>query len=58
MMQGNGRLDQIAAQRTQPRKRPLLVGTGELAVSGLDRHHLHPAPRARHPPALRPAIHL
>ena len=27
-------IDQIAPERTQPRKRPLLVGTGKLAVSG------------------------
>ena len=27
-------IDQIAAERAQPRKRPLLVGTGKLAVSG------------------------
>jgi hypothetical protein len=33
MMQSNGRIDQIAAERAQPRKRPLLVGTGKLAVS-------------------------
>ena len=34
VMQGDGRVDQIAAERPQPRKRPLLVGTGKLAVSG------------------------
>ena len=33
-MQGDGRVDQIAAERAQPRKRPLLVGSGKLAVSG------------------------
>ena len=33
MMHGNGRRDQIAPERTQPRKRPLLVGSGKLAVS-------------------------
>jgi len=33
MMQGNGGFDQIAAKRSQPRKRPLLVGTSKLAVS-------------------------
>ena len=34
VMHGDGRVDQIAAERAQPRKRPLLVGTGKLAVSG------------------------
>ena len=34
VMQGDGRVDQIAAERAQPRKRPLLVGSGKLAVSG------------------------
>jgi hypothetical protein len=33
MMQGNGGFDQIAPECAQPRKRPLLVGTGKLAVS-------------------------
>jgi len=33
-MQGDGRIDQIAAECAQPRKRPLLVGGGKLAVSG------------------------
>jgi hypothetical protein len=28
-MQSDGRIDQIAAERAQPRKRPLLVGPGE-----------------------------
>ena len=27
------RIDQIAAERTQPRKRPLLIGASQLAVS-------------------------
>ena len=34
VVHGNGRGDQIAPDSTQPRKRPLLVGTGKLAVSG------------------------
>ena len=34
VMEGDGGVDQIAAERAQPRKRPLLVGTGEPAVSG------------------------
>ena len=34
MMHGDGRVDQIAPERAQPRKRPLLVGTGKPAVSG------------------------
>jgi hypothetical protein len=33
-MYGDGGVDQITAERAQPCKRPLLVGTGELAVSG------------------------
>jgi hypothetical protein len=34
MVQSDRGVEQIAAEHTQPRKRPLLVGTGELAVSG------------------------
>jgi hypothetical protein len=34
MMHGDGRIDQIAAQRPQPRQRPLLIGGGKPAVSG------------------------
>jgi hypothetical protein len=34
VMQGDGRVDQIAAERAQPRQRPLLVGASKLAVSG------------------------
>jgi hypothetical protein len=34
MMHSDGGIDQITAERAQPRKRPLLVGAGELAVSG------------------------
>ena len=34
MMQGNRRGNQIAPERAQPRKRPLLVSTGKLAVTG------------------------
>jgi len=34
MMQSDGGVEQIAAQRTQPRQRPLLVGRGKPAVSG------------------------
>ena len=34
VMHGDGGVDQIAPERPQPRKRPLLVGTGKLAVSG------------------------
>ena len=34
MMQSDGRIDQIAAERAQPRKRPLLVSAGKLAVTG------------------------
>ena len=34
VMQSDGGVDQIAAERAQPRKRPLLVGSGKLAVSG------------------------
>jgi hypothetical protein len=33
MMQGNGGFDQIAPECAQPRTRPLLVGTGKLALS-------------------------
>ena len=33
MMHGDGGIDQIAAQRPYPRKRALLVGTAEPAVS-------------------------
>jgi hypothetical protein len=31
---GDDRVDQVAAQRPQPRKRTLLVGAGELAIAG------------------------
>ena len=34
VMQRDSRIKQITAERTQPRKRPLLVGSGELTVSG------------------------
>src|SRR5690242_8168243 len=34
VVQGNGRIDQVTSESPEPRKRPLLVGTGELAVSG------------------------
>jgi hypothetical protein len=34
VMQSDGGVEQIAAERPQPGKRPLLVGTGQLAVSG------------------------
>jgi hypothetical protein len=34
MMQGNAEVDQIAPECAQPRKRPLLVGTDKLAISG------------------------
>jgi len=34
VMGGDGGIDQIAPQPAQPRQRPLLVGTGKLAVSG------------------------
>ena len=34
MMRGDGGIDQIAPQPTQPRQRPLLVGASKLAVSG------------------------
>ena len=33
VMHGDGRVDQIAAQRPQPRKRAILVGAGEPAVA-------------------------
>ena len=33
VMEGSGRIDQVAPKRAQPRKRPLLVGTGEPAVA-------------------------
>jgi hypothetical protein len=43
------RIDQIAAERTQPRKRPLLVGTGKLAVSGyISRKNGYEFPGLRH----------
>jgi hypothetical protein len=32
VMQSDGGVNQIAADGTQPRKRPLLIGTGQLAV--------------------------
>ena len=34
VMHGDGRVDEIAAERTQPRKRPLLVCTSKLAWTG------------------------
>jgi hypothetical protein len=34
MVQSDSGVKQVAAKSTQPRKRPLLVGTGKLAVSG------------------------
>jgi hypothetical protein len=34
VLESNSRVDEVAAERTQSRKRPLLVGTGEPAVSG------------------------
>jgi hypothetical protein len=34
MVQSDSRIDEIAAQGAQPRQRPLLVGSGKLAVSG------------------------
>ena len=33
-MDGDGGVEHIAAERTQPRKRAFLVGSGKLAVSG------------------------
>jgi hypothetical protein len=33
VMHGDGGVDQIAAEGTQSRKRPFLVGSGQLAVS-------------------------
>ena len=33
VMHGDGRIDQIAAQRTQPRQYPILIRTGKSAVS-------------------------
>ena len=33
VMGGDGRIDQIAAERPQPRKSPVLVGPGEPAVA-------------------------
>jgi hypothetical protein len=33
-MRGDGRIDQVATQRPQPRERPLLVGAGQPAVAG------------------------
>ena len=33
VMHGDGRIDQIAAERPQPRQRAILVGAGEPAVS-------------------------
>ena len=33
MMQSDSRIDQITAERAQPRKCPLLVGSGKPAVS-------------------------
>jgi hypothetical protein len=34
MMQSDSWIDQVAAESAQPSERPLLVGTGNLAVSG------------------------
>jgi hypothetical protein len=34
VMQADGRVEQVASQRPQPRKRPLLIGASKLAVSG------------------------
>ena len=34
VMQSDGRIEEIAAERAQPCKRPLLIGSGKLAVSG------------------------
>ena len=34
IIESYGRVNQIAAKRAQPRKCPILVGTGELTVSG------------------------
>jgi len=34
VMQRDGGIDQIAEESVRPRKRPLLIGTGKLAVSG------------------------
>jgi hypothetical protein len=36
MVHGDGEIYQIAAERAKPRKRPLLVGTGKLGVTGSD----------------------
>jgi hypothetical protein len=33
VMHGNGRIDQIASKRPQPRQRAILVGASKLAVS-------------------------
>jgi hypothetical protein len=48
-MRGHRRIDQIAAQRAQPRQRSLLVGAGEPAITDdigdQDRRDL---PRFRH----------
>ena len=33
VVHGDGRVDQVAAQRPEPRKRPILVGAGEPAVA-------------------------
>jgi hypothetical protein len=33
VMKSDSRVDQITAKRTQPRKRPLLVGTGETSAA-------------------------
>ena len=57
VMHGDGRIDQVAAQRPQPRQGAILVGAGEPAVSdhigGEDRRefpgfgHVAPPPQAR-----------
>jgi hypothetical protein len=47
-MDRDGGIDQIAAERAQPRKRPLLVGTSELAVSGCIRKNGCELPGLRH----------
>ncbi len=33
MVHGDGRIDQVAAERPQPRQRPVLVGPGEPAIA-------------------------
>jgi hypothetical protein len=41
-MQSDGGVEQITAERPQPRKRPLLIGTGKLAVSDYARRKKSP----------------